>query len=486
MATNKLMGRSNELKTLKEFAASKKSGLVCIRGRRRVGKSALLRELERTSSGIFYFFGTPDSTTPGLIAEFARNWDTYTGRVRLTELKSLGWSRVFSEISDHVGLKKTNLVLIFDEIQWIAKTKSGCLGALKNAWQTWEHLGIKVILCGSSNRFFLKKTAGEAAVLRGLKTRSDIWIQPFSLGEVQRYYFSKWKNEEVALTYMMLGGIPYYLNQIENRERGFIHSINQAVFTNTGIFLEEVDEVLRLEFKEHGLKTAKIILGTLGQDGKTQAEIQKTTGLPLTTVVHALENLTDYGILFQKTPAHGKRLNDAGLRYFIKDFYLNFFFQVLRPTEAKIRNNTAGLLFPQVFQNNNNGYYIPDFSGKAFELLIRSILERKSAPDPKIYPLLLLIDNEFDVLDYWDKTIQIDLLVEHHKDRISRVIECKWINSNNNESLQYINAILSKEYKPPGSYIVKHYLIISKAPSVKLSAQAEKAGVKVIGLEALF
>jgi len=487
MSKQALHGRSNELKELADFAASKKAGFVYVRGRRRVGKSTILKELQRTHAHVFYFFGTADVTTRGLLNSFAEQWDKFTSTIQLTELKKLSWTRIFSEISTYLRKSKINLVLIFDEIQWIAKTKSGCIGAMKEAWLDWENLGVKVIVCGSSNKFFLKNTGTDEAILRGLKTRSDFWVHPFSLDQLKKYYFPKWKHEEIALTYMMLGGIPYYLNQIEEPHRGFIQCINDSIFTSDTIFLEEIDEVLRLEFRGHGLKTAKAILSCLGQNGTTQAEVQKTTGFSLTTVARALEQLSDYGLVFQKSPAHRKKQNHAGSLYFMKDFYLNFFFQVLLPYRAKIESNQSkGLLFPQVFENSNSNYFIQNFSGKAFELLIRYSLERKLSQDLKLYQLLLLRDHEYDVLFYWDRETEIDILVEHQKDRISRIIECKWVGPGNNESTHYIREVIKKKYTPPPSYSIRRYLCISKEPTPQLAAKAAESDVMLIGLGSLF
>ncbi len=492
-----LIGRSVELKELTDFATMKKAGFVYVRGRRRVGKSTLLKELHRTRPHVFYFFGADDSTVRGLLDSFADQWDQFTGKVRLTELKKLSWSRVFSEVSEYARAARSarqgslprpsGLVLVFDEIQWIAKAKSGCAGAIKEAWLDWERLGVKVIICGSSNKFFLQKTGGEETILRGLKTRSDIWISPFSLGQVKRFYFPKWKNEEVALTYMMFGGVPYYLNRIEDPDRGFIQCINDAVFKHDTIFLEEVDEVLRLEFNEHGLRTAKMVLSCLGLDGTTQAEIQRTTGLALTTVARALESLLDYGIVFQKSPAHAKRQNDAGMRFFMKDFYLNFYFQVLLSYKSKIESNKAkGLLFPQVLGNSNAHYFIQNFSGKAFELLVRYVLERRVPPDPALHRIFHLRDYEYEVLFYWDKETEIDILLESQTDRIARIIECKWVGVANDEGGRYLKEVVGKKYIPPSAYSVLRFLCVSKPLSAQFVASAKEEGVEVVGLESLF
>ena len=483
------LGREEELNALKAFTTSAKSGFVYVRGRRRVGKSRLLKKLAATRKDIFYFQGAEDSNKSATLADFASAWDSFSEKIRLTELspRSLTWRRIFEEISQQTQQNKKNLVLIFDEIQWIAKTQSGCVGAIKAAWLDWEQLGIKVIICGSSNKFFVEQTGGEEKILRGLTTRSTIWIHPFSLHHVKALYFPKWKNEEVALTYMLLGGIPYYLQRIidQGSHREFMHCINDAVFTKESIFLEEIDELLGLEFNKRGTETVKRILASLGQDGKTQTEIQKITGIPKQTISDMLGLLVEYKLVFEKSPAHETKRNYSGIRYFMKDFYLNFYFQVLLPNKYKIETNSNGFVLGDIFERNSN-YFIPNFSGKAFELLVRYILEQRIDLKLKIFNLLDLRSWNYEVLAYWNKETQIDLLVEHKTDRLSRILECKWVGPDNRLFSQYLDELLSKKYEPPKTYTRKPVLVISKKPTLENLKKAKDQGVTIVSLDDLF
>ena len=485
-----LLGREEELKELRDFTTAKGEGFVYVRGRRRVGKSRLLKELADTNKSVFYFHGSKDSHTAKTLADYASAWDSFTKKTRLSELRStsLTWTRIFQEISEHVRQSRKPVVLIFDEIQWIASTQSGCVGAIKEAWLDWERLGVKVIICGSSNRFFSKQTGGEEKILRGLATRSPIWIEPFTLRQVKKLYFSKWTNEEVALTYMMLGGVPYYLKSLlkQDPDRGFAHCLNDAVFRKQTIFLEEINEIVGLEFNRRGVETVKKILSALGQDGKTLAEIQKQTGIPKTTIVDRLDSLLEYKLVFKKSPAHEQHANEAGARYFMKDFYLNFYFQVLVRNKFQIESNSKGFLFGSVFEQNSN-YFIRDFSGKAFELITRVTLEDRLNRAPKVFHLLDLKDGNYEVLDYWRaRETQIDLLVEHNTDRLSRIIECKWIGANNKLLADYVDEVLEKKYEPPKTYSRKHILVVSRGVSVGEMQRAKSKGVTIVTLDDLF
>lgn len=481
--------RFPDMMVLKEYCELDGAQLVYVRGRRRVGKSWLLKNFAQKTKNSFYYMGAADTTAAMALQDFARAWDDFSKTSQLSQLRpsALSWSGVFEAISLYLKTNKKNLVLILDEIQWIAKMGSGFVGKLKEAWIDWERLGnIKVILCGSSNKFFCDYAGGEEKILRGMKTQATIWVKPFTLGEVRKHYFSQWRLEEAILTYMMTGGIPYYLNQLDAK-LGFVHAINQAFFVKTSPFLEEVSEILDLEFNRAGRNTVKTILSTLGQDGTTQQRIVQKTGLSPSSVSETLEKLVDYELVFDKLPAHQKSTKrGAGYFYFMKDFFLNFYFQVLEPLQAKVSENKSGLLFPCEILSKN-GYYIPNFSGKAFELLIRYQLENFSLyKKSKLFKKLMLVDSDYQVMTYWNDETQVDLIVEHKLDRVSRIIECKWINEMPHAKADsLIDEILAKKYEPPAGFTKKYFLILATKPSTEFMASAKARGVSVISLEDL-
>ncbi len=361
------LGRDNELQQLSEFLSAKGSGFLHLRGRRRVGKSWLLMELQGRSGG-FYFQGEQDSTTKQLQATMAASWDEHVGQqsLSLVRQRDLTWDRILSAITDRARRHTDQtLLLMFDEIHWIARRNSGFVSKIKRAWLSWEKTGnVKVIICGSSNRFFDDKTGAASSVLRGLRTHSDIWVRPFSLGEVQRYYFPKWSHEEICLVYMMVGGVPYYLNQIPYA-KNFINSINKAFFTSSTIFFDELDEVINLEFNKSSKRKVRKILATLGQEGKTIAAIRRSTGIPESSVHETVSKLVDYGLVFEKTLMGAPpKQNRAGSIYYLQDFYLNFYFQVLDGLEPRVRDNKRSNIFATLL-SSREGYYIPSFSGLA-------------------------------------------------------------------------------------------------------------------------
>ncbi|MBL6991605.1 MAG: AAA family ATPase [Bacteriovoracaceae bacterium] len=481
-------GREEDLEYLNSFVREKGSGFIYVRGRRRVGKSALLEKFQEVNTNCFYYMGAQDSTSISTKKDMATKFDQFSRSTNLSSLKTsaLSWSTIFETIGNYAKQKQTTITLIFDEIQWIAKTGSGFVGNLKQAWLSWEETGfIKVIICGSSNKFFENHTGGEEKILRGIVTYATLWVKPFTLSEVKRYFFPKWSNEEVCLTYMMLGGIPYYLIRLDHNQ-GFMHAINSAIFTSKTIFLQEVDEILSLDFNATAKANVKKVMASLGQDGTSQDKIVRQTGLAQSTISGLISKLLDYKIVYKKVPIHCTlQKQSAGAKYYIKDFYLNFYFQILAPLAYRIQSNKSGLLFPYECIQSNRGFYIPNFSGKAFELLVQYILESRSLAE-NIFKKLLLSDPNYSISTYWDKYTQIDIVVEHSVDRISRIIECKWVSSSGNLPSKAVDSVVSKKFPTPTTNSRKNYLVYSLKTSATILAKNEKSGVGCIFIDDLF
>lgn len=479
--------RKNQVRLIQEFVRKPGSQLTYLRGRRRIGKSALLQFVQSGTPNCFYFAGAPDARKEQALRDFAYAWDRFDPGSHLSELNSLAqnWARFFQEIAQKAKKSQQPLVLFFDEIQWMATKGSGFIGRLKAAWDEWKQTGrIKLILCGSSNKFFHQHAGGEEKILRGLKTFAEIWVPPFTLGEIKKFYFPEWNHEEICLVTMMVGGIPYYLEQIP-RESNFIRAVNQAFFTRSTIFLDEINEILSLEFNKSGAKTVRLVLSAVAGKGATEQTIKEKTGLAKSTIHDSLNKLIDYQLVFYESPMHARpKKNDAGVRYYLKDFYLNFYFKILERLEIRIKKNEKSLLFPCECLDSKSGFYIPLFSGDAFEKLVRNILENKMDMKAPLFEKLALMDEDYQIGSYWDRDSQIDLVVEHQGDREARLIECKWV-SNKLPSTVFSD-ILSKKYPLPKDYRKKNFLISSCFVLKKLKKQSSAGDIILLTLEDLF
>jgi predicted AAA+ superfamily ATPase len=427
------IGRASALRDLSEFLNSKgtTAGFCYLRGRRRVGKSTLLTQFEQANQeNVFYFMGRLDENSAHAMQRCAKAWDHFTHEENLTRLRpgALTWDEFFNAVASF-GKKHTNPILLaFDEIQWIAREKSGFLGSLKEHWIQLEPLeNIRIILCGSSNKFFQQMTGGEEKLIRGLKTRADIWLQPLTLSEIKTHYKLPFSDEELVLAYTFFGGVPYYWNQFDP-SLFFVQSVNRSCFTSSSIFLEEYMEMLNLEFQKNSIRTLTQILSQVKGNGVTAAHIADRARLAHSTVGDLLEKLENYNLVFRKTPLFSKPKEiQRGALYYIKDFYLNFFFRVLFKSRSKIaRNRAEAQIFSQILDTSPNHLFITDYTGPMFELLVQHVLETSVSRSEAIFQKLCLNQIEFEVGFHWDKSSQFDLILHNTSDRVFRFIECKW------------------------------------------------------------
>lgn len=487
----KFVGRQEELRQLEEFFDAPGPGFLHLRGRRRIGKSWLLTEFLRRRGGL-YLHGEQDSSTKQLQMGFARLWDEYSGRKSLSLIRQrdLTWEIIFETITDYARIQRDqNIFLVFDEIHWIAKRNSGFVSKIKKVWLSWEKAGnIKVVVCGSSSRFFDDKVSRASSVLRGLRTRADLWVRPFSLRETKTFFFPNWTQEEVCLIYMMVGGVPYYLNQIP-KTKNFIGSVNKAFFTQSTIFLDELDEVITLEFNKTSKNRIRQILAALGQEGRTVTRIHQSTGIPESSVRETIAKLVDFGLVFEKTPLGAAvRKNKSQTKYYMRDFYLNFYFSVLKGQRSKIQKNSNDNLFSTLLASKS-GYYIPEFTGRAFELLIESIVDGRagSTLGETMFRKLGIREPGYIWGHYWRSgETQIDLVVESELDRESRVLEAKWLSTAASVTGGYIEQVEAKAYNPPRGYRISCFLVMSKVPTKGLRKAADEHNVTLIYLTDLF
>lgn len=470
-----------------------KSELFYLRGRRRVGKSTLLKYLEKQCLNAFYFIGFNDESGEKTLARFAKKWDQFTGKRRLSLFRKteLDWPIIFDEITAYVAEieDNQNLILIFDEIQWIAKGLSGFVGCLKEKWLNWEKTQkIKLIICGSSNKFFFEQTGGEEKILRGLKTKADFVLPPLHLLEVKKHYFSTWKDNEVFLAYMLLGGVPYYLNQL-NYSEGFIACLNSAVFTSTSIFLKEVDEILNLEFNKAGLSKAKQILSAMGPLGSTQTQIREKIKISESTLSEAMVKLVDYGIIKEKKLHSPKNFKPHGHQYFYDDPYLLFYFGVLEKYTEEILDNDDRLILPQVFVPQQS-YYIPNFTGRAFEILIRNLFVCETNDSQKILLKQLgITDKKYQLFDSYDGTGSIDFFIEHKFLRLFYAIECKWTSSQKvlEEGIVQLQKFQEQQFRDNKSGFGLDLVLITNALCGKSVLQkARRNQIRIVELSKIF
>ena len=469
--------RKNSQASLEKFLHSKGAGLVFLRGRRRVGKSNLLKSFQiKNLKKCFYFTGALDEGGQETIKRFILEWSKFNplSKLRYSDARLINWKVIFEEIHQDIKSSLQDTWIFFDEIQWLAKARNGFVGLFKEAWIDFEKLhNIKIILCGSSNKFFIDNAGGEEKILRGLVTRSDIYLRPFYPEEVKRYFGKNISNQEAMFLYMCFGGIPYYLNKF-NFSLGFLTAFNNAVMQESSIFLNEVNEVLNLDFNKKGLTSIVKIFAAFKQRYATFETLQENSKLAGSTLSEALEKLVQYGLITENIGVLSNAKKKTRYFYYT-DFYLSFYFRFLVKHKVKVKKNFEHNLFVPLLSSKGS-LYIENFTGIAFENYVQYLIEHMPSNYKLLKELEIAVDEEFTVLP----DFRCDLLVKSEGVKVLRLIECKWSNNNSvvQDGIRQLGAVdMDGQYE---GYVIKKYVVTNCEVTAATRRLGGKLGVTVL------
>ncbi len=250
-----MVGRINEKRLLNGAMQSSQSELIAIYGRRRIGKTYLIRE-HFAEELIFGMSGLFDATLQEHLREFAsclKNASKSAMPIKTPK----DWFEAFEllKIFVETDSKKTKKVIFFDEVPWLATPKSRFLTAFESFWNGWASArkDIVVIICGSATAWMIQKIEKSKGGLYNRVT-NRIALKPFTLAETEAFFKEKALNLSrfhVVELYMMLGGVPHYLNQVKKGETPAM-AIDRIVFDKDGILSEEFENLFLSLFGDGG------------------------------------------------------------------------------------------------------------------------------------------------------------------------------------------------------------------------------------------
>ncbi|MCF7962766.1 MAG: ATP-binding protein, partial [Pirellula sp.] len=189
MTASKIIGRETEQRRLLEASHSQEPELVALYGRRRVGKTFLVRELFRDSIA-FELTGLHQESMKRQLESFANALRSHFPKARFSIPSS--WLEAFESlrimISEEPPKRKRKRVLFFDEFPWLETRRSGFLAAFEHFWNTFasQRNDLLVVICGSAASWMIRKVIGSKGGLHN-RTTVRIRLEPFSLGDTRKY-----------------------------------------------------------------------------------------------------------------------------------------------------------------------------------------------------------------------------------------------------------------------------------------------------------
>jgi len=355
---NNIVGRIEEQDTIKLIYESDQSEFVAICGRRRVGKTFLIREYFEGDIA-FQCSGLSEEPTKEQLRNFymtLRRYDKQVGNA------PSDWLGAFDMLIDYLeSIPVERKVVLLDELPWMDTSGSDFISALEHFWNGWASArhDIVLIVCGSATSWMMDKLINNHGGLYGRLT-NRIFLQPFNLRESEDFLKVKGINlsrYEMAECYMILGGIPYYLNYLDSRI-SFAQNIDRLLFNPNGKLYDEFNNLYSSLFK--GSENYVKVVYALSKKGKglTRNEIMQETGIlsgsGLTTI---LENLDSCGFI-RKYVNYGSSTRNS--LYQLIDFFTLFYFRFLSSSSFRNLQSWAGL-------QRTPSFYA--WAGYSFELL---------------------------------------------------------------------------------------------------------------------
>ncbi len=327
-----IIGRKAEQEILQTAMQSRQPELLAVYGRRRVGKTYLIRQYF-SKELVFACSGQLNSSTPQQLYNFTNQLHHHFPSVK-TPVPPGDWQQAFALLWERLSAleSKTKKVIFLDELPWLDTHKSGFLAAFDYFWNM--HAATRsdfiVVICGSAASWIIKKVVNSKGGLHNRITKR-IRLLPFTLHETEAYLQHRNINlnqYQLLQLYMTMGGIPHYLNAVR-RGQSVSQIIEEVCFEKDGLLNTEFDNLYAALFSSSERHVQVIQALARKNKGITRNELLETgkivTGGGISTV---LDELTESGFIEKFVPFEHK--NRDSIYRLIDEFSL-FYMRFMKP-----------------------------------------------------------------------------------------------------------------------------------------------------------
>lgn len=430
-----MIGREEQTQLMVDALKAKHSSFIAITGRRRVGKTYIVREIY-TKNMCFSVTGIQSANLQTQLNNFVQKIQEYNPNTTITG-KVTDWQQAFALLKFYLkSLPKTKKQVIFiDELPWIATAKSKFTQLLAHLWN--DYLSIEkhfiLVVCGSATSWITQKIINDKGGFHN-RVNLPIHLKPFTLSETKQFLLSKNINYTptgIAEIYMVLGGLPYYLEQIKKGESP-AKAIERICFKANGILKNEYNNLYKALFNYWENHEALVAVLAKSQNGLTREQLLKASqvsaGGPFT---RSMNDLLLTGFVEETFPFGKKK---RGSVYRLVDEFSVFYHRFMKGNEKK-----DAAIWQQIAQSQS----YKTWKGFAFEsLCMKHILEIKKA---------LGIHGVYTETSSFTKKgttsstgFQIDLVIDR-KDAAINLCECKFYESNFEISKKYAQEIKQRK-----------------------------------------
>jgi len=429
-----IIGRDIEIVKMNAYLKDQKAHLLAVIGRRRVGKTFLIREVYKKNK-VFEMTGLKDAALSEQLLNFSLQMNLYfpKGEQHVTPDS---WLLAFNQLSIALAHLKTTdkPAVFFDELPWIASKRSGFMEALAHWWNNWaSQQNITVVVCGSAASWMLDHVVNAKGGLHNRITKL-ITLLPFNLTETKLFLEAKQiriSNFQLIQLYLALGGIPHYLDHV-SKGKSAAQNIQDLCFSKDGILRSEFQNLYPALFdnaKNHINIVKALASKSVGMD---RQEILKITGISDGGwFSNILNELVTSGFVSTFEPLEKKKKKTL---YRLTDeyslFYLNF-----------IDGKSLGI---DDWMRISQGQAYKIWCGYAFENLCIKHVEfiKKHLGISGVQTNVNSFLHRKD--DTYEKGFQIDMLIDR-KDDVINICEMKFYAEEFSINLDYAKKLRTKK-----------------------------------------
>ena len=334
-----MIGRTYEADRLEESLKSQKSELIAVYGRRRVGKTYLIRNVYEKHirfevTGLYG--GNQDKQLDIFFDELKR----VSNKVKKDD-RPQDWKHAFELLKTYISSlrSKSKKVIFIDEMPWLDTHKSDFRMYFGQFWNTYceKRNDIIVVLCGSAASYMVQNVISNEGSLHARLTYR-LQIKPFTLAETKEFLKSKninWGHYNILHLYIAIGGVPHYLNKVRKGE-SVVQTVQRLCFDSNGDLIDEFTEIFESLFSNSSSHISIVrALGSLGK-GITRGElIKKSKHAGGGAFTRAINELIASGFV-SKYPAYDKKVRKT--LYRLSDEYSKFYLKYIEPNRNQGEN----------------------------------------------------------------------------------------------------------------------------------------------------
>lgn len=444
------INRKKELEFL-ENQIKNSASFVVLYGRRRVGKSELIKQFIKNKKSI-YLLSTQE-VEKELIGSFSVEIAEYFND---SALKVNPFSQ-FRQIAEYLKEKDVSeLILVIDDFPYLVDANKAIPSILQKYWDThFSSAGFHIILCGSSIGAMETEVLGRKSPLYG--RRSGQWkVDPLPFTEFVKF-FPNTEFEKLVEFYSITGGIPLYILEFDGSKTVY-ENARIAIASRGSLLYQETDIILKEELREP--KTYFSILKEISAGKNTLNELSNALGVERTVLTRYLNTLEELDLIGLIKPITAEE-KSRNTNYILKDNYFKFWFGFIYPY---IKDLDSFIFdgFTRNFKENFNTYV-----GKQFEIVCMEVVKL-------INPV-----NSTNVGKWWGayrdietkdrKIAEIDIISMNEHTKEIMFVECKWKEKVNARQTLYDLKEKAKFVQWNNETRIEHYTIFAKSFKQKIT-----------------